>query len=272
MSSSERRGLRDRILAALALLLLFLGAVYLGGWAYFVVVAVVVGLAAVEFAALMAQAGLHPSAPLSLALIALLLLDAGAPSLGLLRPGLTLAVLAALAWHLVTYERGLTRTPAGDWAMTLAIGLYLGWTGAHFLLLREQEGGFGWSIVGLGGTALADSGAYFTGRWLGRHPMTPRLSPNKTWEGYLGGLVAAAPGAALLGAPFGIAPLSAAGLGLLVALLTPLGDLGESMIKRQAGAKDSGHTIPGHGGVFDRVDSLLWGAVITVYYLKWVIR
>ncbi len=260
------------MLAALILILLFLGALALGGWVYFGLIALALGLAALEFAALMARAGFHPNAPLALALIALLLLDAELPTLGVLRAGLTLVILGGLAWHLVAYERGLTQSPVGDWALTLAIGLYLGWTGAHFLLLREQAGGLGWSIVGLGSTALADSGAYFAGRWFGHHPLAPRLSPGKTWEGYLAGLVVGTLGAPVLGTPFAIPPPAAAGLGALVALLTPLGDLGESMIKRQAGAKDSGHLIPGHGGVFDRIDSWLWGAVISVYYLHWVVR
>lgn len=220
----------------------------------------------------MARAGFHPNTPLALALIALLLLDAELATPGVLRIGLTLVILVGLAWHLAAYERGLTQTPVGDWALTLAIGLYLGWTGAHFLLLREQAGGLGWSIVGLGSTALADSGAYFAGRWFGRHPLAPRLSPGKTWEGYLAGLVVGALGAPVLGAPFAIPSPPAIGLGALVALLTPLGDLGESMIKRQAGVKDSGDLIPGHGGVFDRIDSWLWGAVISVYYLQWVVR
>jgi len=260
------------VLAALVLILLFLGALILGGWVYFGLIALALGLAALEFAALMARAGFHPNTPLALALIALLLLDAELATPGVLRIGLTLAVLAGLAWHLIAYERGLTQTPVSDWALTLAIGLYLGWTGAHFLLLREQAGGLGWSIVGLGSTALADSGAYFAGRWFGRHPLAPRLSPGKTWEGYLAGLVVGGLGAPVLGAPFAIPPPLAIGLGALVALLTPLGDLGESMIKRQAGVKDSGDLIPGHGGVFDRIDSWLWGAVISVYYLQWVLR
>lgn len=252
--------------------MLFLGALTLGGWVYFGLIALSLGLAALEFAALTARAGFHPNAPLALALIALLLLDARLPALEVLRPGLTLVILAGLAWQLVAYERGLTQTPLGDWALTLAIGLYLGWTGAHFLILREQTGGLGWSIVGLGSTALADSAAYFAGRRFGRHPLAPHLSPGKTWEGYLAGLVGGVLGAPVLGALFAIPPLAAAGLGALVALLTPLGDLGESMVKRQAGAKDSGDLIPGHGGVFDRIDSWLWGVVISVYYLQWVVK
>jgi len=264
--------LRDRVLTALPLILLALGAVYWGGWVYFGLVALALGLAAAEFSALMARVDSHPSRLLALGLIGLLLLDAEVPGLGLLLPGLTLFILGSLAWYLLAYERSLTQTPVSDWAMTLAIGLYLGWTGAHFLLLRQQAGGLGWSVVMLGSTALADTGAYFSGRRLGRHPMTPRLSPGKTWEGYAGGLVTGTLGALSLGQVFGFPPLVAAALGGLIALLTPLGDLGESMIKRQAGVKDAGHLLPGHGGVFDRIDSYLWAAVITVYYVRWIGR
>jgi len=104
---------------------------------------------------------------------------------------------------------------------------------------------------------------------IGKHKMTVRLSPKKSWEGYLAGIVVAIPGTMFLailwnalGAGPTITPLRAGFVAAVLAAVTILGDLGESMIKRQVGMKDSSHLLPGHGGVFDRIDSWLWGGVI----------
>ena len=124
---------------------------------------------------------------------------------------------------------------------------------------------------------LADSGAYFIEKGIGRHHITPRLSPKKTWEGYLGGILVGTLGTALLA--YGLAfiagpesmltPFRGALLGFILSALTILGDLGESMFKRQVGIKDSSNLIPGHGGVFDRIDSWLWAGVIGYYVILW---
>ncbi len=122
---------------------------------------------------------------------------------------------------------------------------------------------------------LADSGAYSIGRAYGNHKMAPRLSPKKSWEGYAASVFTGMIGGAFLVyaySTFGnfaghITIFQGAVLGLLMGALPPLGDLGESMIKRQSGIKDSSDIIPGHGGFFDRVDSWLWGAVIGYYFL-----
>jgi phosphatidate cytidylyltransferase len=126
---------------------------------------------------------------------------------------------------------------------------------------------------------LADTGAYSIGAAYGRHKLSPRLSPKKTWEGYWAGVFTSVVGAMFLAFAYGrwgnlggdISLPQAALLGLLLGLLTPLGDLGESMFKRQAHLKDSSDVIPGHGGFFDRIDSWLWAAVIGYYYLKWFV-
>jgi phosphatidate cytidylyltransferase len=126
---------------------------------------------------------------------------------------------------------------------------------------------------------LADSGAYSIGAAYGKHKLSPRLSPKKSWEGYWAGVFTGVIGAMFLAYAYGrwgsltgdISLAQAALLGLLLGLLTPLGDLGESMFKRQARLKDSSDVIPGHGGFFDRIDSWLWAAVIGFYFLKWFV-
>jgi phosphatidate cytidylyltransferase len=137
--------------------------------------------------------------------------------------------------------------------------------------------GLWWSLTVLFAVWLADTGAYLIGSRFGRHKMTPRLSPKKSWEGYLGGILFSVPGTALLAclwpvwaAPgLTVTPLRAALIALVLSLLTILGDLGESMIKRQVGVKDSGDLLPGHGGIFDRIDSWLWAAAIGYYLIFW---
>jgi phosphatidate cytidylyltransferase len=125
-----------------------------------------------------------------------------------------------------------------------------------------------------------DTGAYLIGSVYGKHKMTPRLSPKKSWEGYVAGLVTSILVGVFLSyaytslgtQPLGglITPLQGAFLGLVIGALVPLGDLGESMFKRQGGLKDSSNIFPGHGGFFDRVDSWIWGAALGYFIIQFV--
>ena len=123
-------------------------------------------------------------------------------------------------------------------------------------------------------TKFCDTGALLTGMAIGRHKMSPRLSPKKTWEGFAGGTLAAVGAGvgivALLGLP--VSAWVGVALGLIGAVGGTLGDLAESLLKRQAGVKDSGNLIPGHGGLLDRVDSLLWTAPLAYYLLAAILR
>jgi phosphatidate cytidylyltransferase len=179
-----------------------------------------------------------------------------------------------MTYHLIQYERG--RDKAGtDLSITLAGAMYVGWLGAYLVSLRSLPEGKWWLLVVLPAVWLADGGAFLIGRKFGRNRLASRLSPKKTWEGYLGGIITGSLGAALLAALWRIgasdqsalAPGSGAFIGFILAVITPLGDLGESMIKRQVGVKDSGRLLPGHGGMFDRIDSWLWAAPIGYYVI-----
>jgi phosphatidate cytidylyltransferase len=190
-----------------------------------------------------------------------------------------------MAWHLVAYERGRDEA-ATDFAITLGGIFYLGWLGSYLISLRSLPDGLWWFLLALPAVWLADSAAYMIGKPFGKHKMTPRLSPNKSWEGYFAGIIFGTALTALLAwawqslgpalAQPGIAPgpqvnpLNGAILGFVMSVLTTLGDLGESMIKRQVGVKDSGNILPGHGGAFDRIDSWLWAGVIAYYLIIWV--
>ncbi len=150
--------------------------------------------------------------------------------------------------------------------------LYFGFLGGYFLLLRDLPRGSWLLLFVYVATWAYDTGGYFAGRFLGNHKMTPQVSPKKTWEGAFGGLLLCGAGLWALWAffpvyqeIFGWKDLLI--LSVLMSLFGQLGDLVESMIKRSLSAKDSGSFFPGHGGIFDRIDSLLFTAPVLFYYL-----
>jgi phosphatidate cytidylyltransferase len=146
--------------------------------------------------------------------------------------------------------------------------LYVGFLTPHIVLLRGAADGPRWLLFALFVAMASDSGAYFAGRAIGRHPLAPAVSPSKTVEGALGGLGGAALLAWIARWVFlpGLGHLEAVVLGLLISVLAQAGDLVESALKRAFGAKDSGWIIPGHGGILDRLDSILFPVVFTYYY------
>ena len=144
--------------------------------------------------------------------------------------------------------------------------------------LRGLPEGLAWFLIVLPSLWIADSAAYFVGRAIGRHRMAPRLSPKKSWEGYLGGIVFGALGGALIAWMMqSFIPIDFTGTGLqalviagLVSILAPIGDLGISMIKRELEVKDTGRLLPGHGGVLDRIDSWIWAGALGFYLVPLV--
>lgn len=270
--------LLQRVIVAAILLPVGIAVIFLGGVWFAAAIALILGLAGWEWAQLFRHGGLQPAGVLVVTGVLFILAGRiyGDP---LIEGGLVaLAVLASMTYHLVAYERG--RDQAGtDFAITVAGFLYFGWLGAYFVNLRELPNGQWWILLVLPAIWLADSGAYFIGRQFGRRKLSPRLSPKKTWEGYLGGVLVGVLGTALLaylwgliiGPSWGIGPLGGALLGGVLAVITPLGDLGESMVKRQVGMKDSGKLLPGHGGAWDRIDSWLWGAAIGYFLIVFVL-
>jgi phosphatidate cytidylyltransferase len=157
--------------------------------------------------------------------------------------------------------------------------VYIGWLGSYLLELRSLPDGIWWWFIVLPIIWAGDTGAYSIGSAYGKHKMTPRLSPKKSWEGFFAGVFTSV----LVGAFFAygfstleprplaglITPLQGGLLGLIIGVLAPLGDLGESMLKRQGGLKDSSNLFPGHGGFLDRIDSWIWGAVIGFFTIQY---
>jgi phosphatidate cytidylyltransferase len=222
-----------------------------------------------EFYALVAARGIRPLRLAGAAAAAALFLDVVAPA-WLPLPCGPLGLLVLLGAML---QRGLDQDAVGAGAATLLgagyLGVLGGTIGALLLLEPAAEGGFRVVLL-LGILIVADTFAFFVGHAIGRHRLAPSISPGKTVEGALGGLAGGVVGAFLIrqvGLP-GLPPLHAVGLGVAVAALGIVGDLEESLLKRWAGAKDSGTLFPGHGGMLDRLDSLLFGAPVLYYYFQ----
>lgn len=167
-----------------------------------------------------------------------------------------IAFLGALYLGLPVYAAIALRRGDGQidraWIEDLADWTSLGWSAA--------PRGMAWLLLVILVTWLSDTGAYLIGRAVGQRPLIPVVSPNKTWEGLIGGLASAAATGALCVWLFGldVNPLAGIGIGLIIAVAGVVGDLAESVIKRLAAVKDSGTLIPGHGGMLDRVDALLF--------------
>ena len=268
-----------RTLITLVLLPLGLWAIHLGGAVFAWVIALILALASWEYTQLFRACGYQPASAFLIGGVVLLALGRSINGFESAPWILCLVVFASTAYHLLAYERGRNQA-ATDLAISLAGFFYIGWLGAYLISVRELPDGEWWLLTVLPAIWFADMGAYLVGNAIGRHPLTRRVSPKKTWEGYLAGLASAVLATALLAIAWQAlaAPMpeinarSGALLGFVIALLAPIGDLGESLIKRQAGAKDSGKILPGHGGMFDRIDSWLWAAPIGFYLILWLLK
>jgi phosphatidate cytidylyltransferase len=199
-------------------------------------------------------------------LVAVVAMPLAAVALGL--PGIlavmTVLVVASLIWHVA-----FTNLRISDTAVVVFGALYIGFTLAHLVLVRSLDDGVVLVLVLLVSVWASDVLAYFVGSLIGSHKLAPRISPNKSWEGFIAGLMGTV--AVWLALPLVIdAPprtefLLAIGVAVAVAALN--GDLFESRIKREVGVKDSGQLLPGHGGMLDRIDSLLLVSLVAYYAL-----
>ena len=266
-----------RILTAAVALPLLLFVVWQGGWWFAALIALAAGLGAWELSRMAEGWGQKTIPALTAVLAAALAVSyhfipepkypenmegvAAFPAL--------LAVLAAVVMPLAHRLRG----PLGHILVTVCIILVVGGTLFHAPLLRDFDSfsaseGLLWIIFLLGVTFATDTAAYFVGRAIGSRKLAPNISPNKTWEGAIGGFLGAVVCGILLNTVLDLgAHLSVAAVGSAVLGITgQLGDLYESRLKRLAGVKDSGRLFPGHGGILDRMDSLMWN-VLALYHM-----
>jgi phosphatidate cytidylyltransferase len=281
-SAKRTSTMTARVLSVLVLLPIVVAAVW-QEWSTALIIAVAVVIALRELFAVLRHGGFAPRAWVgTLIVLGLTLAFYAQPftAVNLFPPLLVLSITGALTAEIARRDRtaGLV-----NWALTFAGAYYIGGLLSSYLLMRRIDiplaGGWlaflaippgtGWIFFTLAITWLNDTGAFFAGRRFGRTLMAPQLSPKKSWEGFAGGL-AASVATALLAVPLIGLPIAlwqAALLGVVGSLCAPLGDLAESMIKRQIGIKDSGQLIPGHGGMLDRIDSMLFTGPIMYYVI-----
>ena len=239
-------------------------------WAFLVVLGAVVVMGGDELLAMAGAIGIHHCRWLTLIALAALLAASWAAGV----PGLAIALAAAVT-VLPAAQLARPEAPRGSLtgvaASCLAV-LFLGVTGVCLGWLRLwPDPAFAprLLLLYLGVIWAGDSGAYYAGTRLGRHKMSPRISPNKTWEGLAGGTVVTFAAAALLRVALAV-PLPwihVLAIAAILAVAAPVGDLVESQFKRDAGVKDSSQLFPGHGGALDRTDSLLYPAPPVLGYL-----
>jgi len=254
--------LLTRVLSALVGIPVILATTYFGGSVFLFFVLLLALLARQEVANLGPKREMEVNLPLSLggvmAAVAFTYVF-GEEALG---PVLVASLLATLIWQLLNFRD--FSWPSSLY--TLFGIMYAGVLPAHLILLRNGPAGFHWLLVVLLATWGTDTAAYFAGSRLGKNKLAPQISPNKTVEGALAGLAAAVLVAAVYGWTVHWPLAKTLGLGLAIGLAAQLGDLSESSLKRFFGVKDSGHLIPGHGGVLDRFDSLFFAAPVAYYF------
>jgi phosphatidate cytidylyltransferase len=263
--------LRQRVGSAAVLIALVITIIFCGGWFAFAGALCFLCIGAWEMSAMLARRGWRPQMLISIALGADFLLAAMLPEQRLLiiSGGISGSVILSFSAFLLggeSFENALR-----DWALTLAIPLYLGWPLALFLALRGSDFGFGsigfWWVLAVFAMVWGnDTGAYLTGHFFGKTRLAPRISPAKTWEGFAGGLAISIIAAFIFSIAIHLPWYASLTMGIFTAIAATLGDLAESMLKRGVGVKDSGQLIPGHGGLLDRLDSLLFAVMVVVTY------
>ena len=261
-----------RMLTGLIMGTIALGCIIKGGLALLGLLLVVVFFASKEYVKILEHKGFYPSLKIILAAEVLLAVIAYFQKFELVSLALTLCSMMAFMWVLF---RG--RQPyIANVATTILGFVYCGWFPMHLLFLRNLHSerfhdGLGFVVMMFIAILLTDVGCYYAGSHLGKHKLAPVVSPNKTIEGSIGGILAAIIGACIIGLYIGLEWYLSIFAGLLCTLFAQIGDLCESLIKRDAGVKDSGNTLPGHGGFLDRADSFVLTIPLMYYFCKYFV-
>jgi phosphatidate cytidylyltransferase len=251
------RDLSLAVTSAIVLAVVFLVVAFVNKWALVVFVSIVVVIAMLEVDAALRTAGLRPpSAVLLVGGVAMMAATFAYGPAGQLA-SLALTVLGVVLWSLADQADAAPLRSAGG---ALVIGLWVPFLASFLSLLLRRDGGEWYVVITVALTSVADIAAYGVGSQLGRHKLAPAVSPAKSWEGFAGSVIAtmiiAGVGAPLISDELSIG--RAAALGALVVVVGTIGDLAESAVKRSLGIKDFGRLLPGHGGIMDRIDSMLF--------------
>lgn len=256
----------QRIISALVLVALIALPIWQGGFLFVSLVLAVALLALLEFYRMIARSGYPAIIPLAGLALLLIIYAAVRDDIVLLQSSVSVLVMGGLLWELASPA---TERKLRGWALTLVGIGYIGWPAGMMVSVRLGTDGLLWILLLIIGTSTCDIMAYTCGRIFGRRLFAPRYSPKKTWEGVFGGVASSFVVTITFGLFFHILPVWQAGLlGLLIGIAAVGGDLAESMIKRRIGVKDSSHLIPGHGGLLDRLDSLLFSSTVVYFFMR----
>jgi len=266
--------IRQRVLSALVLIVVIFIAVWFGGPFYYLILALAAALGALEFFGILGLSYRHPLTVFGLLCVLLLIVGAHYKEPETFEDPYTAPILAgAVVFSLIWLLSRRAGHALVNWVWTLAGIIYIGWMLSHFIPLRALDDGREWVLFLLFATFATDTAAFFCGRAWGKRSLAPAISPGKTWEGAIGGFLAAIAAslvlATILGLPIPYWQVTI--LGILIGIFAQLGDLSESLLKRSAGVKEAGTLIPGHGGILDRLDSIVFTVVVVYYYVIWVV-
>lgn len=272
---TEIKGLNKnatRLLTGLIMGTIALLCIMYGGIALLILLLFIIIVASKEYVKILEHKGFYPSLKIMIAAEVLIACIAYIQRFDLVTAALTISVIGAFMWVLF---RG--RQPYIANAATTVLGfIYCGWFPLHLIFLRHLSSdrfhdGLGFVIMMFVSIILTDIGCYYTGRHLGKHKLAPIVSPNKTIEGSIGGSICAVIGAVVIGTYLGLEWYYSIAAGLLCTIFAQIGDLCESLIKRDAGVKDSGDSLPGHGGFLDRTDSFVFTIPVMYYFCNYFI-
>jgi phosphatidate cytidylyltransferase len=275
--------LRQRVLSAVVFVPILFASIWFGNPWFSIVLAVAALLGVIEFYAMVGRRGWQPLTFFGTLWTLFFIFNAycapkySSNNIHILVTSalITSAVVLSLVW--VLFLRSSGEKVMASWAASVAGIFYMGWLLSYWVLIMNSYGGDwngrDWIILALFSTFAVDTTAYFIGRAWGRHKMAPTVSPGKTWEGAVGGLVGAivAVIALALLLDIDISYSEMVILGLLIAVFAQSGDLAESKLKRSMGVKEAGNLIPGHGGILDRLDSIVFTGIVVYYCLRWFI-
>lgn len=262
------RNLPAAVLVGVGLAMVCIGTLFWSHWAFLVFVALIIGVALHELDGAMRASGLRPATPVALGAGLVMFFGAYAAGTTAQTLGLVLLVLGTLGWALWEPRSG-AGTTSGNIGATLLMAGWVPFLASFIGLLLAREDG-SWAVLAVVALAVTnDVGAFAFGSRFGRRKLAPRVSPAKSWEGFAGGLASVLVLALAVTAQVpGFTFASAVALGAGVAIAGTLGDLAESLVKRDLGVKDLGHLLPGHGGVMDRVDALLFALPVGYLVLQ----
>jgi len=273
--TEEKKGLNNnatRMLTGLILGTIVMLCIIVGKVALLAMVLIIIFLATKEYVKILEHKGFYPSIKVMVLAELLLAWVAYVQRFDLVALVLSFCAIASFMWVLFCGRQPYI----ANVATTLLGIVYCGWFPLHIIFLRhlscpQFDSGLGFVVLMFTAILLTDIGCYYVGTKFGKHKLAAVISPNKTIEGSVGGAIFAVLGALIVGSSFGLAWYFSVVAGLLCTVFAQIGDLSESLIKRDAGVKDSGDSLPGHGGFLDRTDSFIFTIPMMYYFCYYFI-